>query len=161
MLTFAIGIFLALTKYGNVRLGNQDAPETSRFRWTATNVYPDGRRRCVLGSRRTYRTFSQSSSTFWCRRQNGRSCCPPALAQSFMHWGFLAWAIAGTLTAIVMMYYCYNKKLPFKPRTLLYPIFKEKIMTGPLGILVDASCIIAVVAGTVGPIGFLGLQVMA
>ncbi len=82
-----------------------------------------------------------------------------ALAQSFMHWGFLAWAILGSLTGIVFMYLHYEKGLPLKPRTLLYPVFGDKVMTGPLGAIVDASCVLAVVAGTVGPIGFLGLQV--
>ena len=32
-------------------------------------------------------------------------------------------------------------------------------MKGALGTIVDACCVLAVVAGTVGPIGFLGLQV--
>jgi len=32
-------------------------------------------------------------------------------------------------------------------------------LKGPIGLIADASCIIAVVAGTVGPLGFLGLQV--
>ncbi|MET4694829.1 glycine betaine transporter [Endozoicomonas sp. NE35] len=82
-----------------------------------------------------------------------------ALAQSFMHWGFLAWAILGSLTGIVYMYLHYEKGLPLKPRTLLYPVFGDKVMTSWLGSAVDAMCVIAVVAGTVGPIGFLGLQV--
>lgn len=59
----------------------------------------------------------------------------------------------------MLMYYHYEKGLPLAPRTLLYPIFKEKAINGPIGFIADASCIIAVVAGTVGPIGFLGLQV--
>lgn len=42
---------------------------------------------------------------------------------------------------------------------LLYPIFKDRAIKGPIGVVADASCIIAVMAGTVGPIGFLGLQV--
>ncbi|WP_425041117.1 BCCT family transporter [Primorskyibacter sp. S187A] len=81
-----------------------------------------------------------------------------ALAQSFMHWGFLAWAILGSLTTVMLMHYHYDKGLPLAPRTLLYPVFGERALTGPIGIITDASCIIAVVAGTVGPIGFLGLQ---
>lgn len=28
----------------------------------------------------------------------------PALSQSFLHWGFLAWAVLGTLATIVLMY---------------------------------------------------------
>jgi choline-glycine betaine transporter len=82
-----------------------------------------------------------------------------ALAQSFMHWGFLAWAILGSLSGIVLMHLHYEKGLPLKPRTLLYPLFGERVMSGWFGALVDACCVLAVVAGTIGPIGFLGLQV--
>ena len=76
-----------------------------------------------------------------------------------MDWGFLAWAILGTLSSVVLMYGHYNKGMPLKPRTLLYPIFGEKIMEKSiLGTMVDAASVIAVAAGTIGPIGFLGLQ---
>lgn len=44
-----------------------------------------------------------------------------ALAQSFVHWGFLAWAVLGSLLAIVLMHLHYDKGLPLAPRTLLYP----------------------------------------
>ncbi len=82
----------------------------------------------------------------------------PALAQSYMHWGFLAWTILGTISAVVMMYGHYHKDMPLKPRTLLYPIFGEKLRKSLLGTIIDAAAIIAVAAGTIGPIGFLGLQ---
>jgi choline-glycine betaine transporter len=36
----------------------------------------------------------------------------PALAQSFMHWGFLAWAILGALTTTMLMHYHYDHDLP-------------------------------------------------
>jgi choline-glycine betaine transporter len=59
----------------------------------------------------------------------------------------------------MLMHYHYEKGLPLAPRTLLYPVFGDRAIKGPIGLIADASCIIAVVAGTVGPIGFLGLQV--
>ena len=68
-----------------------------------------------------------------------------------MHWGFLAWAILGSLTTVMLMHYHYDKGLPLAPRTLLYPIFGDRAINGPIGTIADASCIIAVVAGTVGP----------
>ena len=80
-----------------------------------------------------------------------------ALTQSYMHWGFLAWAILGVLTSIVLMHLHYDKGLPLKPRTLLYPVF-GKAINGPFGTIIDSVCLIAVAAGTIGPIGFLGLQ---
>ena len=53
----------------------------------------------------------------------------------------------------------YEKGHPLAPRTLLVPVFGEAVLSNWMGVLADACCIIAVVAGTVGPIGFLGLQV--
>ena len=81
------------------------------------------------------------------------------MAQSFLHWGFLAWAILGALTTVMLMHYHYDRGLPLAPRTLLYPVFGDRALHGPIGLIADACCIVAVVvAGTVGPIGFLGLQ---
>src|SRR5699024_4559669 len=83
-----------------------------------------------------------------------------AFAHSFMHWGFTAWAILGTLATIVMMYVHYTKGMPLRPRGLLYPIFGEKIYEkSVLGSAADVISIIATVAGTLGPLGFLGLQI--
>ena len=45
--------------------------------------------------------------------------------------------------------------LPLAPPTPLFPVIKPRALDGPIGLIADASCIIAVVAGTVGPIGFL------
>ncbi|WP_438883898.1 BCCT family transporter, partial [Bacillus cereus group sp. BC317] len=80
-------------------------------------------------------------------------------SQSFMHWRFLAWAILGCLSSIVLMHLHYDKGLPLKPRTLLYPILGQRAVTGWVADLIDALSIIAVAAGTIGPIGFLGLQI--
>src|SRR5699024_9934643 len=52
-----------------------------------------------------------------------------------------------------------HKGMPLKPRTLLYPILKERILTSKWGAAADVFCIIGAAAGTIGPIGFLGLQV--
>lgn len=157
--TFFIGIWLALGKTGSVRLGNLQKPEMSTFQWMAIIL-------CTLLA---------GGGVFWAAAEPiAHFVSPPpsygdeadlfqkavnALSQSFMHWGFLAWAILGTLTTIVLMHLHYDKGLPLKPRTLLYPIFGDKVIVGPLGSIIDAFCIVAVAAGTIGPIGFLGLQI--
>lgn len=41
---------------------------------------------------------------------------------------------------------------------MLYPVFGKWILTSWVGGVVDALCVIAIVAGTVGPIGFLASQ---
>src|SRR5699024_1834015 len=72
----------------------------------------------------------------------------PALALSFVDWGFLSWTVLGTLGTIVLMYAHYNKGMPLKPRSLLYPIFGEKIMkNNSFGRFFDVLCIITVAVG--------------
>ncbi|WP_100012331.1 BCCT family transporter [Lentibacillus sediminis] len=156
---FFVGLGLAFSKYGRVKLGNQDKPKYSYFRWVAMILV----------------TLLASGGVFWAASEPmyHYMTTPPALgggefnnvmgafATSFMHWGFLAWAILGTLAVVVMMYVHYSKGFPLKPRGLLYPIFGEKIYgkNNVLGSSADIFSIIATVAGTLGPLGFLGLQI--
>ncbi|AXI07891.1 BCCT transporter [Oceanobacillus zhaokaii] len=155
---FFIGLGLAVSKYGKVKLGKQDKPQYSYFGWVSMIVV----------------TLLASGGVFWAAAEPmyHYMSTPPlfgggefnnsnaAFAQSFMHWGFTAWAILGTLAVIVMMYVHYQKGLPLKPRGLLYPIFGEKIYKNSvIGASADIFSIIATVAGTLGPLGFLGLQI--
>ncbi|MGB1227637.1 MAG: BCCT family transporter [Poseidonibacter sp.] len=157
--TFLIGIGLSLGRTGSVIIGKLDKPEMSTFQWVSIIM-------CALLA---------GGGVFWAAGEPiAHFVSPPplygeeadvfqkavnALSQSFMHWGFLAWAILGTLTAIVLSHLHYDKGLPLKPRTLLYPVFGDRVIHGPLGSIVDAFCLVAVAAGTIGPIGFLGLQI--
>lgn len=159
LLHFLVALYIAFSKYGSVQLGSLEKPEMSTFKWLSIIMA----------------TLLAGGGVFWAAAepmyhfmtvpplQGGieaqtEAAVMPALAQSYMHWGFLAWAILGTLSAVVMMYGYYHKGMPMKPRTLLYPIFGEKLRTSFLGTIIDAFSIIAVAAGTIGPIGFLGLQ---
>lgn len=158
LMNFLIGLGLAVSKYGKVRLGKQDKPKYSYFGWVSMILV----------------TLLASGGVFWAAAEpmehfmstpplhgGGEfNNIPAAFAQSFMHWGFTAWAILGTLSAIVMMYVHYSKGLPLRPRGLLYPIFGEKIYRKSIiGSTADITSIIATVAGTLGPLGFLGLQI--
>ncbi len=156
--TFVIALAVGAGRTGRVILGNLAKPEMDGFKWMA-----------IL-----FCTLLAGGGVFWAAAEPIAHfvSAPPvyaetadiqqrafnALSQSFMHWGFLAWSIVGSLTAIVVMHLHYDKGLPLKPRTLLYPMFGERVLTGHTGAIIDACCIVAVAAGTIGPIGFLGLQ---
>jgi len=157
--TFLIGLGITVMPGAKAKLGDLEKPEFNLFQWGSMIM-------CTLLA---------GGGVFWAAGEPmAHFLSPPplfdveaksaeaasvALAQSYLHWGFLAWAILGALTTIMFMYYHYEKGLPLAPRTLLYSVFGDRAIKGPIGIVADASCIIAVVAGTVGPIGFLGLQV--
>ncbi|MHA6261287.1 BCCT family transporter [Sporosarcina sp. CAU 1771] len=160
--TFFIALFLGFSNYGKVRLGGIDKPEVGYFKWIAMIMT----------------TLLAGGGVFWAAAEpmyhflstppifegtdvvsGTESSIIPAFVQTYLHWGFLAWSILGTLGTIVLMYAHYEKGMPLKPRTMLYPLLGEKIMgKSVLGTVIDASAVIAVAAGTIGPIGFLGLQ---
>jgi choline-glycine betaine transporter len=159
LLTFFIAIGVALTPAAKAKIGNLYAPEMSTFKWLSIIL-------CTLlagggvffAAGEPVYHFVVTPPAFDTEAGTAEAVSG-ALAQSFMHWGFMAWAVLGSLTAVVLAHAHYVKGQPLQPRTLLYPIFGERLMRGPLGSLVDACCVIALVAGTVGPIGFLATQV--
>jgi choline-glycine betaine transporter len=157
--TFFMGLVLCVLPGGKAKLGGLDAPEFTDFQWGSMimcTLLAGGGVFWAAGEPMAH--FISSPPLFGADGKSAAAAAP-ALAQSFLHWGFLAWAILGALTTVMLMHYHYEKGLPLSPRTLLYPVFGDKAINGPIGLIADASCIIAVVAGTVGPIGFLGLQV--
>ncbi len=158
LLNFLIGLAIALGRTGYVRLGGLAKPDIDTFKWLSIVL-------CTLLA---------GGGVFWAAAEpiahfvsapplygeaSPRASAINALSQSFMHWGFLAWAILGCLSSIVLMHLHYDKGLPLKPRTLLYPVLGDRAINGWIGDVVDACSIIAVAAGTIGPIGFLGLQI--
>lgn len=160
-LTPIIALLIVFQPGSKRKLGSLEKPEFSTFSWVAM-IIP---------------TLMAGGGVFWSAGEPlAHFFSPPpffqqmgivggtvaasytAVAQSFLHWGTISWAINGALTVPILMYYHYEKGLPLAPRTLLYPLLKEKAL-GKFGDFIDFFCVIAIVAGTVGPIGFLGLQV--
>ena len=156
--TFIISIGIAISRAGQAKIGNLDAPEISTFRWLSMvmcTLLAGGGVFFAAGEPIYHFVVTPPAFT---TEAGTAAAVAPALAQSFMHWGFLAWAVLGSLAAIVLAYAHYNQGKPLQPRTLLYPVFGEWILTSWVGGVVDALCVIAIVAGTVGPIGFLATQ---
>ncbi|WP_411954138.1 BCCT family transporter [Alkalibacillus sp. S2W] len=159
--TLIVSLILMFSRYGRVRLGNKEEAQYSNFRWIAmitTTLLAAGgvfwaSSEPISHYVTTPPLFAEEGLSEWNR-------VVPGLAQAFFHWGFSAWAILGTVATIVIMYAHYHKGMPLKPRTMLYPVFGDKIFRrfNVWGVLADVTSIIAVAAGTIGAIGFLGIQ---
>lgn len=158
LLTFFIAVGTAVSRAGAARLGGLDKPEIGRFRWLSMIL-------CTLlagggvffAAGEPVYHFVVSPPAFDVEAGTAAATAP-AMAQSFTHWGFLAWAVLGSLTSLVLSRAHYDQGKPLQPRTLLYPVLGERAIQGRMGGVIDAFCVIAVVAGTVGPIGFLATQ---
>ncbi|WP_110598501.1 BCCT family transporter [Salinicola lusitanus] len=159
LLTFFIAIGVALSPAGRARIGSQERPDMSTFRWVSIIL-------CTLlagggvffAAGEPIYHFVVTPPAF--DSQPGTAeAVPNALAQAFFHWGFTGWAILGTLPVAILSHQHYQRGMPLQPRTLLAPVLGDRLVRGFLGGVVDAICAIAVTAGTVGPLGFLATQV--
>ncbi|PMH42629.1 BCCT transporter [Vibrio sp. 10N.286.49.B3] len=159
LVNFVIGLFLAFGRTGHVKLGGLEMPEMDTFKWLSIILCTLLAGGGVFWAAAEPIAHYVSAPPIFGEVSSQKELAINALSQSFMHWSFLAWGILGCLSSIVLMHLHYNKGLPLKPRTLLYPVFGQRVISGHLGNVVDACCIIAVAAGTIGPIGFLGLQI--
>ena len=145
--TFGIGLYIAVSPSGRPRLGSLQEPEISTFKWFAIIMCT------LLAGGGVFFAAAEPMAHFVAPppvfnvEPSSVDAVYPALAQSYMHWGFLAWATLGSLTTIVFMHLHYSKGLPLKPRTLLYPVFGDRVIRGWYGGIIDAACVLAVVAG--------------
>lgn len=157
--TFLIGLATALSPWGKAKLGAIDEPEINTAKWLSMIMCTLLAGGGVFFAAAEPLAHYVATPPLFADKADVLDPVHIALAQSYLHWGFLAWAILGSLTTTVLMYLHYEKGLPLRPRTLLYPLFGHRIITGWVGSLVDACCVLSVAAGTIGPIGFTGLQV--
>lgn len=151
--------YLALGKYGKVRLGGADAEkEFSDLSWYGMIVS------CGTGSSLLY--FGTIEWAFYYNTEVTPWSVPPgtwqagemAFSYSMFHEGISAWALYG-ICAIVIGYFYHNKKLPFlRLSSVCGPVLGEKI-DGWVGKLIDVLFIFGVLGGVATSIGISTRQI--
>ncbi len=159
LLLFVIAIVLAISPIGSLRLGGAEAkPSLKFFDWCAVLI-------CTLlagggvfwSAAEPLFHFRDPAPYFVEVEGSTAAAVDPSLAVSFLHWGFLAWALVATTVTITLSIQ-EQRGEPLRPRTLLVGILPSRWVEGPLGDLADGLSVVAAIAGTVGPLGFLSLQ---
>ena len=161
LLLFLIALAIAVSPVGKLRLGGENAkPSFKFFDWCAVLI-------CTLlagggvfwSAAEPLFHYLTPSPLFQAAGVEGKTAAAvdPALAVSFLHWGFLAWALVATTTTITFSI-LERRGEPLRPRTLLVNVLPRGWVDGPIGDLADGLSVVAAIAGTVGPLGFLSLQ---
>ena len=154
-----VAFFLGFSPLGSIKIGGQDAkPKLKFFDWCAVLI-------CTLlagggvfwSAAEPLIHFLSPASYFSTFTGGTPEAVDPSMAVSFLHWGFLAWSLVATTATITFSLLSQNG-FPLRPRSLLIPIFPKSIVDGLLGDLSDGLSVVAAIAGTVGPLGFLSLQ---
>ncbi len=148
-------IFLALGPFGDVRLGRMDeSPEYSLFSWTAM-LFSAG-----IGIGLIYWGVAEPMYHYFAppgAEPETVRAAQEAMAISFMHWGFHAWAIYAVV-ALALAYFHFRKGLPLAIRSALYPLIGDRIY-GRWGDLVDIVAVFGTMFGIVTSLGLGAIQV--
>lgn len=154
-----ICLTIAISRFGSVKIGGKDAEvDIKTFNWFAiilTTLLAGGG--VFFSAAEPMYHFLATPKSFLGITSGTPEAVAPAMAQSYLHWGFLAWG-AQAIGVMILVFACEKRGMPLKARTLLYPVLGEKGVLGFPGTVMDACSLIAVAAGTIGPIGFLSLQ---
>ncbi|WP_078412243.1 BCCT family transporter [Priestia abyssalis] len=154
-LFFAFCMHIGLSKFGHIRLGDDDdRPEFKTSTWIAM-------------------LFSASigiSLVFWGVAEpvsyyidppfgEGSSEQSAKLAMQFvyLHWGVSAWACYAVV-GVSLAFFQFRKKLPASLSSVFYPLVGDKIK-GSFGKFIDIIVILSIVIGIATSLGFGTLQV--
>ncbi|HEC86185.1 MAG TPA: BCCT family transporter [Thioploca sp.] len=149
-------IWLMLSRYGNVRLGDDDEkPEFSYFSWFAM-LFSAG-----MGIGLVFYSIAEPIYHFQSNPFIAEGLTPEAaevaMRLTFLHWGLHPWAIY-VVVGLSLAYFAYRKKLPLTIRSALYPLIGDKIY-GPIGHAVDILAVFGTVFGLATSLA-LGAQQM-
>ncbi|KAA5539073.1 BCCT family transporter [Roseiconus nitratireducens] len=154
-LVFAI--WLALGRYGNVRLGADDElPEFGRGSWFAM-LFSAGMGIGLL-------FFSVAEPIYHYQETppgfaDGLEASRLSMAVTIFHWGFHPWALYAVV-GLSLAYFGFRHGMPLSFRSLLHPLLGDRVW-GRTGDVIDTLAIIATLTGVATSLGIGAKQVNA
>lgn len=136
-LGFVLLVIVAISKFGNIRLGNE-APEYSNFKWVSMMIS------CGLGSATVYWAFIEWAyyigSPGLSIEPFSQKAYEMALPYNMFHWGFSAWTLYA-LVGLPMCYHFYVRKNKGLSLSSMVSEITGIKKTGILGRIIDVMFI--------------------
>jgi len=151
----AFSIFLAMSRFGHVKLGHDDdKPEFSTISWICM-MFSVG-----MGIGLMFWGVAEPISHFaspphGLAEAQSREAALLAMQYSYFHWALHPWAIYA-VTGIIIAYFSYRRDLPVLISSAFTPLLGDAVH-GPIGKAIDSLAIIATLFGTATSLG-LGAQ---
>ena len=151
---FCFCLYLVFSSYGRIRLGSTSKPRYNTFTWIAM-LFSAGMGTGLLFSG-VYEPLHH-----YLFPPLGKGSTPESMDLSFqltfLHWGFSGWVVY-TCVGLIVAYFCFQKKLPFRISSILHPFLKDKIH-GPIGVIIDTVSITAILFGIATSLGRGTMQI--
>ena len=154
-LVFAV--VLAWSRAGRIKLGKpEEEPEFGRLAWFAM-LFSAG-----MGIGLVFWSVAEPIYHFNSKPPglgDGMSRTGAAMAVTIFHWGLHPWALYAVV-GLALAYFGFNKGMPLSFRSLLHPIFGNRVW-GLTGDVIDVLAIIATLTGVATSLGIGAQQVNA
>ncbi len=151
----AFCIYLAASRYGDIRLGKQtEEAQYPLFSWIGM-LFSAG-----IGIGLVYWGTAEPLYHFMApplAEPQSIEAAKEAMNISFLHWGLHAWAIY-TIVALALAYFHFRRGLPLSIRSTLYPILGRRIYGG-WGHTVDVLAVFGTMFGVVTSLGLGVMQI--
>lgn len=150
-------LYLAFSKFGNIRLGDDDdEPEYSLVSWFAM-LFSAG-----MGIGLIFWGVAEPLSHYLTPPEGvaGRTAEAARIAMrySFFHWGLHPWAVY-TVIALTLAYFQFRKGYKGLISSAFVPLLGEKAVKGIAGQAIDMLAVIATVFGVATSLGLGALQI--
>ncbi len=150
-------IYLALSRFGNIKLGKDDEePEFGRVSWFAM-LFAAG-----MGIGLVFWGVAEPMSHYGTPPYNLAEPRTPnaaalALRYAFFHWGLHAWAVYAVI-AVCLAYFNFRQGQGGIISSIFRPILGDRV-DGPIGKVIDILAVLATVFGVAVSLGLGALQV--
>lgn len=153
----AFSVTLAFSRYGQIRLGNDnDRPEFSTLTWFGM-LFGAG-----MGIGLVFWGVAEPLNHFVAPDLGITPLTPEAanfsMFASFFHWGFHPWANY-SIIGLALAYFQFRKNKPGLISTIFIPLIGEERVRGPIGQTIDILAVFATVAGVATSLGLGTLQI--
>ncbi|SHJ99832.1 BCCT family transporter [Tepidibacter formicigenes] len=149
-------IFLAFSKYGNIKLGDDDSkPEYSYISWFAM-LFSAG-----MGIGLVFWGVAEPLNHYinpMGITGGTENAVNFAMKKSFFHWGLHPWAVY-SLLALSLAYIQFRKKYPCLISNMFIPLFGRNISKKKIGKFIDVLAIFATISGAATSLGLGTLQI--
>ena len=153
MIVYAVAI--ALSKYGNIKLGHDDdEPEFSNFAWFA-QLFGGG-----MGIGLVFWSVAEPISHYMAPPSadpQTLEAMHEAMQTVFFHWGISPWVIFA-VAGLGLGYFAFRKDRPFLVSSAFEPLLGDKV-NGPIGKAIDILAVFATIFGVATSLGLGTVQI--
>ncbi|CAH1042868.1 BCCT family transporter [Halomonas sp. TD01] len=152
-------LWIALSRYGNIRLGGEDdRPEYGNISWF-TMLFAGGIGTVLMFWGVAEPVFHFATPPHGDIEPHTVEAAREAMGFSLYHLGLHTWTIF-TLPGLAFAYFIYRYDLPVRVSSVFYPLLKERIY-GPIGKTIDIFAVLGTLFGVAVSIGLGTSQINA